>query len=81
MLRSGTWRGSILLQAILNTSHHLLNVLLQTANKLGLLKKNLGTAFLGNVGPSASDNPMGFHILLQEYLYITLQFGGIYGAK
>jgi hypothetical protein len=37
-----TYRGvllSTLLQVILNTSHHILNVILQLANKLGLKKK------------------------------------------
>jgi hypothetical protein len=42
-VQPNTYRGlllSTLLQVILSTSHHLLNVLLQLANKLGLKKKN-----------------------------------------
>jgi hypothetical protein len=37
---------STLLQVILNPSHHLLNVLLQLANKLGLQKKIVPTTLM-----------------------------------
>jgi hypothetical protein len=42
---------STLLQAILNLSHHLLNVLLQLANKLGLKKKYVTLCCTTNKSP------------------------------
>jgi hypothetical protein len=71
-----TYRGvllSTLLQAILNTSHHLLNVLLQFANKLGLIiKKNLNSIGLSLPHRKHITSPLRAQQANAIYRFVTI---------